>query len=422
MANVLSASRFANLWSETDKALYHQLPIYLAKMQVDLVPMFQRWPKLLKAKNWEPNVGNIMRGVRKDKPAVLRNQEVPNPITQLPTKDVIEVREVHEDVQLYRKDFESNIFHFLPSFQDFLTDHVDAHNEAINEKQLVYADQFYRTAIFHGSPSVWRCGPQSGTELVGSAHWTQHNITLAKDQATLQDMVSAVTKPITVKMLAKLATVMMNDIGAAPFSGKVLPDGTNGEHMRQKFCLICGSEVWDYFQFDAFVNGAKNDSMDIVTDVFTGSPVGRFVTMIERFELRIASDGTVPAPQTTEENPNAYDYGRAKPNPAYVDAEFGVAFILGAESYKNMKVGAPPKDWRGTSMNKFNQFDWNGKVRITDNVLTPGLDPDGALVYDTNKRGEYIQLISDLALGIMPIARYQALPIIYRRTRVNTDD
>ena len=122
MANQIDLPRSAYLWTEQERDLYHRLPIYMAKVQVDLQKRYQRWPKLLKNINWEANMGFTMQGVHKDRTPVLTSQVLPHAITGAPNKNVVEVRELQEQTQLYRHNFESNLFHFLPRFADFLTD------------------------------------------------------------------------------------------------------------------------------------------------------------------------------------------------------------------------------------------------------------------------------------------------------------
>jgi len=93
-------------------------------------------------------------------------------------------------------------------------------------------------------------------------------------------------------------------------------------------------------------------------------------------------------------------------------------FVVGGEAYKSLKVGPPPKDFQGLSMKEFSNLNWNGKVDTTANVMVPSLDADGNLVMDTNKRGEFQMLISDIVLGILPIRRRNIIPIIYKRNRI----
>lgn len=414
--------RAAKLWTELDINLYNQLPVYLAELQVKYIQQFDRWTKMLKPYRWSPNQGNLMRGVRKERSPVLRAQALPNPITQLPSKDVIAVREVKEECQLYRKDFDSNVFPFLPSFSDFLTNHVESTMEDMTEKIMVYKDLFYRTAIFHGSPNVWLCGA-TYPELIASPYWSGANIALSKTQGWMQAQIAKVTQGLTLENIKKLGTVMFNDIAATPFSGASLADGSDGKGAQQKYVLVGGSEPWDAFtDDDSYLLRNKATNLDIVTGPFTGSLWGRWTYLFERFEMRIAADGTVPAPETVEENPNAYNYGETVMNPAYVSAPFGVAFAVGSEAYKSINVGPPPGMFAkgGLTMDKFNGMDWNGKVGTTRNILVPSLDETGATVTDTNKRGEYLMLIADVAMGILPVRRRNIVPIIYKRTRIAT--
>lgn len=420
MSNQIDLPRCTNLWSEQDRNLFYKLPIYMAKIQVDYIQWKSRWTKLLKPMKWQANQGNTMQGVRKVLSPILRNQVFPNAITSMPKKDVVEVRETSEQAILYRQNFESQLMQFQPSFADFLTDHVDKTNEDLVGKIIVYAEQFYRTAIFHGSPYVWICG--KATELTGAPYWTSPNIAESKNQAWRQQIVPQVTAPLNLRNIAKINTVMYNDIGVMPYSGDSTGDGANGSALKHKYCLISGSEVWDAFPFDPYLLQAKNLSLDIITDGFNGSLFGRFTSLFERFELRIAADGSIPAPETIEENPNAYNFGEPVMNPLYVNAPIGVAFACGAEGYKFIQVGPPPKDFAGgMTMDKFNGMDWNGKVGMTRNLLIPCQDAAGALTYDTNKRGEFLQLISDLSIGIQPVQRRNIIPILYKRQRMNAN-
>jgi len=425
MPNQIDLPRAAQLWTEVDRRLYNQLPIYLAKRQVEYIQYHDVWAKLLKPQSWTANMGNIMQGVNKVRSPIIRGQALPNVITVLPKKDIIEVRETSEQVQLYRQDFDSELFQFVPSFQDFLTDHIDATSDDINEKVQVYKDLFYRSAIFHGSPKAWICGKPTGTELTGLDYWRSPNIAFTKTQAMLQAIVAQTIGPLNLETIKKLGTVAYNDEAIVPFSGKVLPDGTDGAGLRQKYCLYLGTEVWDGFTDnnpDTYLLQNKALDLDIVTNGFTGSLFGRFTTKFERFELRIAADGTVPAPETTEENPAEYNYGDRVMNPLYVNAPVGVAFLVGSDPYKAVTIGAPPKYFadgsKGMSMTQFKGMDWNGKVSMTRDVLVPSPDGAGHVVMDTNKRGEYLQLIADLAMGILPNQRRNIIPIFYRRSRV----
>jgi len=417
MPNLIDQNRVANLWTPQDRDMYNRLPIYMAKTQVEFFKKFYRWAKILNGINWSPNMGFTMQGVHKNLPPVNRSQAFPNPISSAPMKDVIQVRESKEQVQVYRHNFESDLFHFLPSFVDFLTDSIDKTNEGIVQQMAVYTDLFYRTAIFHGSDNVWIAGKASGTELTAMPFWKSPTITEAKTAANLQSAV-ALAKPLTLRELHKIGQVMMNDIGATFFSGDIRADGSDGTALAGKYAFISGMEVWQNFIHDSFLQGQRPLELDIITKGFTGSLFGMFSSTVERFELRIKADGTMPAPELLETNTERFDEGEPKMNPEYVNAPYAVAFVCGGEAYKSLKVGPPPKDFQGMTMKEFANLNWNGKVDTTTNVMVPSLDANGVTVMDTNKRGEYQMLISDIVLGILPTRRRNIVPIIYQRSRI----
>lgn len=418
MPNYINLPRCTNNWTQQDINLFNKLPVYLAKVMVDKIPWFGRFTNMLKPIKWQANMGTTMKGVRKVISPILRSQAFPNAMTTAPLKDVIEVRETTEQAVLYRQDFESQLMHFLPSFQDFLTDGVEKTIEDMTQKVMVYAELFYRTAIFHGSPAVWVCG--AAPELTPTVYWTGTNVSAAKTTAVIQALCAQVTKTLDLNNVRKLMQVAHDDLDIPCYQGGQSPEGKSGAGLNDKYCLIHSNEVWLNFYDDPYMLANRKLDLDIVTGKFQGDLFGRVVGLCERFELRIAADGTFPAPETIEEDPNAYNYGETVMNPLYVQAPFGVAFFHGEEAYKYIQIGPPPAEFASgkMSMQHFAQLDWNGKVEITQNVMVPCLDGAGNPTQDTNKRGEYLQLIADIALGILPVRRRNIIPVIYRRQRV----
>jgi len=416
MPLAIDLPRTTALWTEQDVNKFNKLPIYMAKIQTDFIKTYSRWPKLLASIPWQANMGNTMRGVSKRPAPIMTSQVLPQPITAMPRKNVIAVTEVSEDTILYRQDFESDLMHFLPNFADFLTDHVDKTNESMVEQIMVYVDQFYRAAIFHASPKVWICG--KAVPMTNVPYWTSPNIAFTKTAAILQGLIAQCTETLTSRQLSALSTAMYTDESIKPYSGNILADGTDGSQLKHKYALLTSSEVWENYVHDSFVQTNKTDSLNILTSGFFGAMGGRWTTMFERFELRIADDGTLPVPEVLEDGATAYNRGEPVVNPAYAACKFGVAFGMGAEGYRSVKIGPPPKEWNGMDMKKFARLDWNGKVDITQNVMVNGADANGALVQDTNKRGEFIQLIASIAMGIAPVRRRNVVPIIYKRARV----
>ncbi len=426
--NLLDLPSQTNMWTEQDRALYNKLPLYLQKRTIEYIKEYDFWGKLMEMDPWVANVGTSMTGVNKVPAPTLRGQFLPNPITQEPNHDVVEVRETKESVQLYRFQMESNIFHFLPSFQDFLTDSIDVTSENISDKIVINKDLFYRTAYLHGSPFMWICGKNDGTpELTTVPYWTAPTVSLIKTQAFWQAMIAKVgggaSGGLDLRQIKKLGVVLDTDLRALPYSGKQLPDGTDGSALQQKFCLGLSSEVWMGFTDDgpgSYLLENKALDLDIVTNRFRGSLFGMFTTRHECREARLTLDGRIVGPDTVEENPDAYDFGDTVPNPEWVNAPFGIAWAIGSQTWKCKRVGPPPKYFadgaKGMTLNQFNGMDWSGKVHLTRNILIA--QADGSL--KTNMYGDRAKLISDVTCGTSPLRRRNLVPILYRRTRIST--
>ena len=421
MSNELDRTRAQSLFEEQNPDLFNKLPVFFAKNQADHLKWHGRWNKVVGKIPWQKNMGTLMRGVRKEPSPILRSQAFPALRNAASLKDVIQQRETTEDASVYKHDFESRLIHWLPSEEDWMTNHVSFGMEDINEKIQIYHDMFVRTFIFHASPKVWLCGATSsddGTgELKDAPHFTSPTMAETKSAAYRTDAIAQTLSPLTLQQLRKIGGKMRTDVGVTPFSGKVLADGTDGKALAMKYCLIAGQEVWDSFADDQHLLDVKTDSLDIVTGPFQGSLFGRFTALLEANEIRIAADGSIPAPESVVES--GYNTGESVPNAAYVNAPIGVAFVCGGQGYRSLQVGPPPGSWTNTTLKKFANLSWNGRTEITQNVLVPVAgdiqNAPGAATFDTNKRGDYIQLIASLVMGVLPSRRRNIIPIFYIR-------
>jgi len=414
----------AAAWTETQKNLYNKLDYYLAKTSVDFFKQQLCWQKMMKPFPWKANQGNVVKGVTKVPSPHVRSEFLPQPISSTPKMDVNQVREISEMAQLYRHYFDSLQFQFLPSFQDFLTDHVDATNKDMVEKIARTQDLFLRTAIFHGAPHVFISGDKNNVELETTVpYWTGYTIAQSKTTNFLKAACLRVNGNLSLKTLAKLATIAEYDVSIPFFSGANLGDGSDGKALNGKYGLLCSTEAWYNFQFDSHLLDNRQINLDVVTDGFTGSLFGRIATKFEQKPLRIAADGTIPVPETMIADPNNPLVGLPVPNPAYVAAPYEVAWLFGAEAYKSISVGPPPSEFAagGMSMDKFRGMDWSGKVMPTRNFDIAMLDQNNAVVYMPNNRGEYLKLIATAVYGIMPINRRNIIPILFARQRVGAN-
>jgi hypothetical protein len=213
---------------------------------------------------------------------------------------------------------------------------------------------------------------------------------------------------IALKTVDRMVATLRDDIGAPFFEGTVNTPKDN-ELIKGKYVMVGSSMAYQMWKYDPDFANFRNINLDIVTQGFRGSIFDELTYKTERYPLRVAADGTFPAPEIYDGD------NRTVPNPAYNACEFEIGHLLAAESFKTIKVGPPPREFASKKINsdKFYNLNWNGEIKITDQVMVKYADNST----DLNIDGEYLMLASHMAYGAMAQDARYCIPFIYRRAR-----
>lgn len=417
-------------WSEVDRDFYNKLPIYFVEAQSEARQDWSVIRRLLGTTPWSPNKGDTQKAIMNERGPVLRQNATPNLLSVPAKKDVHITRERSTTMKLHWQKFETPTFNFLPDFEDFMVSHIKPNTDNLNRQISIFEDQFYETVIWNQSPAVYVCGyglvdgaPQGDTEATGKTAGFVGEQLLANVPANESGFLSF-------SELWKALIVFEEELGATPYEGSGLPDGDSSP-LDERFCLVCSSEDWLNFTNDPWLKENRPLNMDIVTNKFRGDLFGKLRTKLWKYPRRIKSTAdfvpSYPAPETVELNEDRDDFGRTKPNPEYskisetindaqVGSQFGVAYLFGGKGYKRAEGLNPPGQFKNGV--EFKGMDWSGRARLTDNILIQcGEDDAGNPLWETNKYGEQLQLISTLAMGIRGDNKFNVLPIVFKRHR-----
>ncbi len=414
-----------NVWPELPTNLYQKYDYYLVKAETEARKNWQTWTNLITdTVKWTPNMATTMRAVMVEDSPIMRQSARPRYITSDPLEDIFMVRERIAEARLQWHDFTSPYFQFLPSFQDFMKGNLVPTRKTIERQIMNYEDQFYRTFAWDNSPNVY----VAGVGLVQAPTGLAADGTSNKTAAWLQGQLAASASRnnfLTYQEMFNAASVFTQEVGATPYSGDGLPDGDN-KIIDNKYVLLCSNEAWMQFTNDPWVKENRPLAMNIVNSAFKGPLFDTILGRIERYPLRFAvTTDYAPsekAPEVSEVNPSAPDYGRTKPNLDYAQVDLSqveVAWLIGGKNYKRIESGPPPEFFNGPASDpsKISGMQWNGQVYPTRNFLIPCKDPDGNIQYKMNDRGRYMKFMGSLVMGALPLNAFNIMPIIFRRRR-----
>lgn len=417
---------------------FAQLPFYLVHNEVEQYAGWNEFDQMYGSIPWQENMGSTMEAVTPQRSPVGRSFFFPNPMTVASNKDIYQISESNETAILYKHKYGSFTFNFIPSFQIFWDKYIKFNSDDIVKQIAVSNNQFIETQMWFNASYVYLCG----TGLVGGAPTGAGNVALnaanSKTSAWLIATVNGVGGNTGVVQNLRLRDVyraimnLQDDLGAPSFSGsKNMPKDNEG--LKGKYALFCGSEDWFNFTFDPDVNGIngvqgqlKSINLDLLFNDFKGSLFGTITCKIKKYPIRFNTVNVLdPAGNTLWAagfpiDPEIFDPidQKWKPNPYYtslVSAPYSIAWLMGDNYCKTLKVGPPPKEFATKNMSgeKFYSLRWNGEVRLTDQILIT--NPDGSI--ELNDFGENLQLKAQLTHGLIMTERRFAFPMIIARSR-----
>ena len=425
--------RSSNLWDQQDKDQYHRLPVWMAMQQTKKIPYWSRWKQKYGTIKWQANMGDIMQGIIAENSPVNVQKHTPKNVTEVPLKTVVRHFERSNTARVKRHLFESPLFHFLPSFRDFRKRQLKFASEDLTRQIGIAYDMFVRWQALQQARYVYVCANATAGEgpLLEAAFGEATDTTEPKDTSwfgAMADKIGPDTGFLDFRTICAVRQAAREDLMIPPWEGMTAGGPKENETVKGKFILTGGSEIYEAMTFDTHVLNTRPLALDLLHEEFKGIISGNIAFLAERYPLRFSvtpgtGAATFPAPElektvtdsvsgVTVGQPDKYE---TVPNPDYVNAGFGVAFFEGHQPFESIDVGPPPSEFTNgsISMKRFNKLNWNGEVRITDDVLVNY----GSNNLDTNKYGEYLQLIADTVLGIIPNTPRYIIPVIYRRIK-----
>jgi len=440
---------------------FNKLDFYLVKNEVALFPKWNVYDTLYGSIKWQPNMGDTLQGLTPTPSPVSRSTFAPNVLADAPLKDIYKIGERNESAKLSYHRYESTRFRFLNSFESFWRDQLSyAHKDIVRQIQTSQ-NQFIRTLMWYQTPDVFIAKAGSGylsssVNLDGDAEkasLTQDQIrTIDGDDDRTASTSAAIGEGggqefrdalatggsgqdagvLTLKDLYNAMLVLQEDVQAPTFDRQHGTPKTS-EMIKGKYVLVCSTELWASLMWDDDLVGASTGgrrlapaNMNLINDGFAGDLWGKITVKFDPFPLRFMDNGAWINPQTVTNN-------KVVPNSVYTNIISGettaaacneVAFLCGADAFKAISVGPPPKEFAGKNVSKKKLYgmNWNGQIDLTDQFLVPtasttDITDGGGDGWDLNVYGDYLKFISQTIHGGIPGDARHCLPIVYRRQR-----
>ncbi len=412
----------ANVWDQQSVDQFNKLPVWMAMQQVNRLEYYSRWRKKYKKLRWKPNMGSLLQSVIAEPSPITKQSATPRNITEIALRTQVSHYERSNSGRIKWQKFESPQFNFLPSFQDFRTQQIPFATEDLMKQIAVYYDNFIRWQALQQAPFVYVVNNVTNGEgpYIPAVYGEATDTSSPKDAGWFANMLLKVGAGsggyLDYKQICALRDYAEVRAGIVPWAG--MP-GTPGENevARKKYMLTGEKTIYSGLAFDQHILANRPLAMNLLNSTFSGVISDNVNFLEEFYPMRFLEDGTFPQPEIEVELP-ALTYGataryEVMPYEPYTSAPGGIAFFEGNEPFEDLEIGPPPAPFnqKNLSMDKFVKMRWNGEVTLTDNLLTNL----GSNQFDTNKYGEYLQLIATCTMGIIAKTSRYCLPVIYRR-------
>jgi len=392
---------------------FSKYSVYFVRNTIKYLQNYEVFGKLYGTRTWQPNMGPTMQGVRVEPTPKVRQFFRPNALTARANKDVFDQRESQERATIRWHKFESKLIYFLRNYQDFIDDQIKPAMADMNEQVVFASEIFLRTLFWDRSPNVYICGSGANGGIQAAPHSGPPNYTETPKSADwLAGHLDDIDRGLTVETLENVYLAAKEDLGVVPFSGSATPK--DNDPIQGNYVFVGSLEAFTQLKYSRGAQLLRSQDRDYLHSRFKGPFFDNLVWRCEDKPIRFTALGVAHEPEVFNEV-----LGESLPNPNYTDlnvSPFEVGWLLGGDAYNALKIGPPPKEFSGgASASKVKGMNWNGKVYLTDDILIKDANNN----YDTNSYGEYLRAQGTLTMGALPGRPRNAIPVIFRRTRVS---
>lgn len=376
----------------------------------------QCWNYFLADKRWQPNMGPTMQGVRIEPTPVVRQFFRPAAITARANKDIFDQQEAQERATVRWHKYHSLQMYFLRNFQDFISDQIKPAQSDIDDKIIYGNELFLRTALWDRAPMLYVCKQNGDPLVVAPNSGPPAYAADPKAQNWIAQQIADCDSRLTPEIMDGIYNTAKEEMGIFPMdgAGAMAKMPKENDPMEGKFAVLLSSEAYGQLKWTPGFDKLRAITDDVLHKRFMGALFGDLNVKAESLPIRFGEDGTVPAPQVVEAGTK-----EMVPGPLYAKiagSPVEIGWFIGGDVASAIEIGPPPRDFGGgASARKISGMQWNGKTRITDEILHFDAVQN---VYEYNTDKEYLQIRGTATHALLPKRARNILPFMFRRTRV----